>query len=102
MKYMLLIFVSVFLASCDCMYEARGFVVDEQGEPLDSVVSYMEGRTPFDYNMSRDTLGKFEVSAITGFDCGCKGIVFARRGYDTLRVDIDNQDTVVVKMKKVK
>jgi hypothetical protein len=101
MKYFLLFFASIFFASCDCIYEARGTVVNEQGEPLDSVVSYMEGRTPFDFNKS-DTAGKFKVHEITGFDCGCKAVIFARRGYDTLTVKIDNMDSVVVKMKKVK
>lgn len=100
MRY-LIFFLVLFFTSCDCVYEARGTVVDEQGKPLDSVVSYMEGRTPYDYNKS-DTTGKFEVNEITGFDCGCKGVVFVRRGYDTLTVKIDNMDTVVVKMKKEK
>jgi hypothetical protein len=101
MKYLLLFFALLFFASCDCLYEARGMVMDEQGKPLDSVVSFMKGRTPYDYNKT-DTTGKFEVNEITGFDCRCKDVIFVRRGYDTLTVDIDNRDSVVVKMKKAK
>lgn len=97
----MLFFGLIFFASCDCLYQTTGMVVNEEGKPLDSVVSYMEGRTPFNYLLT-DTTGKFEVNEITGFDCRCNGVIFVRRGYDTLRVDIDNMDTVIVKMEKVK
>jgi hypothetical protein len=101
MKYALLFFSLIFFVSCDCMYDVRGTVVDERGEPLDSVVSYMEGRTPDHFNRQTDSAGKFEVNEITGFNCRCKDVIFVRRGYDTLSVPIKNMDTVVVKMKKL-
>lgn len=76
--------------------------MNEQGKPLDSVVYFVKERGPYDYTKPTDTLGKFDVHEITGFTCGCKDIVFARSGYDTITMKIDNMDTVVVKMKKVK
>lgn len=96
MKYGLLLLL--FLSSCDCPYNSYGKVIDaETGNALDSVEYCMEGRSI--HKMTGED-GKFEVHEITGFDCSCKGVVFKRTGYATTTVDVDNDDTVVIRLQR--
>lgn len=100
MRIFFLLFFVLFFASCDCVYECRGTVTDENGAALDSVSFYMEGRTKPEGLVTKSN-GKFEVNEITGFGCGCKAVVFERNGYKTMTVDVNNGDTaVVIRMQK--
>ena len=100
MKQLLSIPFLLFFMSCDCVYQSTGLVTDAQtGTSLDSVSFHMEGSN---YPQMTNKDGKFDVHEITGFTCGCKGIVFEKAGYKSVTVDVDNNDSIVVKMEKAK
>ena len=98
MRY--IFFLLLLFTSCDCVYQTAGQVTDAQtGAPLDSVTYHMDQANVPGIT---DSTGKFDVHEITGFNCGCKGVVFERAGYKSATIRINNMDTVIVKMEKVK
>jgi hypothetical protein len=91
----------ITFASCDCLQNVRGTVLDaETSQPIQGVLMQKENRP----NCKADTDGEgdFEISSISGglFRCPPMTVVVSKDGYETQVVKIDNAGHETIKLKR--
>ncbi|WP_417352824.1 carboxypeptidase-like regulatory domain-containing protein [Flavobacterium alkalisoli] len=100
-KTIMLAFITCITISCDCYQVAEGIVIDkETKKPLKNVVVYNKNKP---YNKKQtDSLGKFELSGISGgmFGCPPMKVIIEKAGYTSGEVEISSGEEKTIELEK--
>ncbi|WP_417356154.1 carboxypeptidase-like regulatory domain-containing protein [Flavobacterium sp.] len=100
-KIIMLVVITCITISCDCYQIVSGTVIDkETKEPLNDVVVYNKNKP---YNKKQtDSLGKFELSGISGgmFGCPPMKVIIERAGYTPGEVEISSGEEETIELEK--
>src|SRR5687767_5894300 len=100
MKKITFVFLLLTSASCDCIQEAGGTVVDAKtGLPLEGVSYQGKWET-----QTTGPEGGFSYRGISGGLFGCPPVIFTfkKEGYRNKKITIGNFESRTVKMKPIK
>lgn len=95
-----ILFVALFLQSCDCNQVVSGTIADERGLPIYNATIYNKNKT---WNkIQSDSLGEFELHNVSGgfFRCPPMRIVIEKPGYKTITTTIDAGGSKTITLEK--
>jgi hypothetical protein len=96
-----LLFLSIFLASCDKIYHSEGLVIDELTRlPIDSVkISIKELDSTY-----TDQSGRFGINKLVNYWSGDFEILLEKRGYKTKHINFETfhlmRDSAIIELEK--
>jgi len=94
-----IIIISLFIQSCDCMQHVSGTIIDAKTkQPITEVTVNKKGND--NDNATTNGKGEFEISSISGglFRCPPMKIIIKKEGYETL----EYKDGGMIELNKIK